>query len=125
MSIYREFVLSSGLSIKAGRDAVTNDSLVEESNPNDILLHTLDPGSPFVNVGESPGKMEIKEAAIFCALKSQAWRDTKKDIGVNWFHKKNTTKDKRDKAGTWHTKHQEKIIVKKGDILKLEKELAA
>ena len=116
---YRKFILETGKEIFAGRDAITNDSLVSEAKPKDTLLHTLSPGSPFVNIGESPTKQELKQAAIFCASKSQAWRDTKKDITVNWFYKKDTTKDKKDKAGTWNTKHVGKIIVKKSEILNL------
>jgi predicted ribosome quality control (RQC) complex YloA/Tae2 family protein len=116
---YRKFILDTGKEIIAGRNAITNDSLVFESNPKDILLHTLAPGSPFVNVGEDPKKSEIKQAAIFCASKSQEWRDTKKDIVVNWFYKKNTTKNKKDKAGLWHTKHEGKIIAKKSEVTKL------
>lgn len=116
---YRKYILSTGKEIAAGRDATTNDSLVDESSPNDILLHTFAPGSPFVNVKENPTKPELKEAAIFCASKSQEWRDTKRDIVVNWFYKKNTTKGPKDKSGLWRTKHEGKIIAKKSEIMKL------
>ena len=119
MANYRKFTLETGKEILAGRDAITNDSLVSEANPKDILLHTLAPGSPFVNIKEEPTRQELKQAAIFCASKSQEWRDTKKDIVVNWFYKKNTTKNKKDKAGLWHTKHEGKIIAKKSEVTKL------
>ena len=119
MANFRMCTLSTGKEIQAGRDAVTNDELVSQANPKDILLHTLAPGSPFVNVGEESTKAELKEAAIFCASKSQVWRDTKKDVVVNWFYKKDTTKGSKDKAGLWHTKHEGKIIAKKSEILKL------
>jgi predicted ribosome quality control (RQC) complex YloA/Tae2 family protein len=119
MATYRKFTLETGKEITAGKDATTNDSLVQEANPKDILLHTLAPGSPFVNVGESPTKTELKQAAIFCASKSQEWRNTKKDIVVNWFYKKDTTKDKKAKQGSWNTKHQGKLIAKKSEILNL------
>lgn len=119
ISNFREYTLSTGKEIQAGKDATTNDSLVSEANPKDVLLHTLVPGSPFVNVGEDPSKLELKESAAFCASKSQAWRDTKKDVVVNWFYKKDTTKDKKSKSGTWNTKHQGKIVVKKNEILNL------
>ena len=116
---FRKFILSTGKEISAGKDAVSNDELVVQSKPKDVLLHTRAPGSPFVNVGENPGKGELKEAAIFCASKSQIWRDVKKDVVVNWFYKKDTTKGKKDKSGLWHTKHEGKIAVKKGEIRKL------
>jgi predicted ribosome quality control (RQC) complex YloA/Tae2 family protein len=119
MTNYRKFTLDTGKEIYAGKDAETNDSLVADANPKDILLHTLAPGSPFVNIGEGSTKPELKQAAIFCAAKSQEWRDTKRNIVVNWFYKKDTTKDKKAKTGSWSTKHQGKIIAKKSDILNL------
>ena len=119
MANMRKYILSTGKEISTGRDAESNDELVSQSNPKDVLLHTLAPGSPFVNVGEDPTKSELKESAIFCASKSQIWRDTKKDVAVNWFYKKDTKKGPKDKAGLWHTKHEGKIVVKKSEILKL------
>ncbi|MAG39789.1 hypothetical protein CMI41_02375 [Candidatus Pacearchaeota archaeon] len=116
---FRKFTLDTGKDILAGKDANSNDGLVAQSKPKDVLLHTLAPGSPFVNVGENPEKGELKEAAIFCASKSQAWRDVKKDVVVNWFYKKDTTKGKKDKPGLWHTKHEGKIVVKKDEIIRL------
>jgi predicted ribosome quality control (RQC) complex YloA/Tae2 family protein len=110
MTNFRKHTLSTGKEIYAGKDENTNDELVYQSKPMEILLHTVEPGSPFVNIGENPSKTEMKEAAIFCASRSQHWRDTRKDIPVNWFYKKNTTKNKKDKAGSWHTKQEGKII---------------
>lgn len=120
---FREFVTSSGLHIFGGRDASNNDELVWQSNPKDILLHTLAPGSPFTNLGENPTKPEIKEAAIFTAKYSQDWRDNKHDVIVNQFQRSDMNKEKKAKAGSWSVKHQETIKVKKADILKLEKEI--
>ncbi len=117
MASFRKYILSTGKEVLAGRDATGNDELVSGSNPKDVLLHTLAAGSPFVNVGEDPLKNELKEAAVFCAQKSQAWRDGKKDVVVNWFYKKDTTKGPKDKAGLWHTKHEGKIVVKKSEIM--------
>ena len=68
---FRTYVLSSGLSVIGGKNAENNDELVWQAGPNDILLHTQSPGSPFVNVGELPSKAEINEAAIFTAKYSQ------------------------------------------------------
>jgi len=123
MTKFREFVTSSGLKIFGGKNAESNDKLVYEAKPNDILLHTSEPGSPFVNIGESPSKTDIKEATIFCAKYSQNWRDKKTDVIVNIFLKKDTKKDKKMKTGTWSISKQDKIKVKKADILKFEKEL--
>jgi predicted ribosome quality control (RQC) complex YloA/Tae2 family protein len=117
---FREYVLSSGRVVFGGRTAENNDELVEIARPTETLLHTAEPGSPFVNVVESPSKDEIKEAAIFCAKYSQAWRDNKQDVIVNKFLKSDMNKSPKMKAGTWSVKKQETVKVKKGDILKFE-----
>ena len=120
---FRVFELSSGKMIYGGKNAENNDELVWQANPNDVLLHTSAPGSPFVNVGETPTKQEINEAAIFCAKFSQDWRDNKKDIVINKFFKKDTNKEKKPKAGSWTVSKEQKLKVKKADILRLEKKL--
>ena len=120
---FREFVTSSGLKVFGGKDSENNDELVWEAGSKDILLHTEIPGSPFVNLGEIPSKGDIKEAAIFCAKYSQAWRDSKRDIAVNKFLRSDMNKEKKMKSGTWGVSKEEKLKVKKADILKFEKEL--
>lgn len=122
---FREIIISSGLQIFGGKDAASNDELVYGSSQNDILLHTYAPGSPFVNVGKTPSKKDIKEAAIFCAKYSQDWRDGKKDIVVNKFLRSDMSKSKNMETGSWNVKRQEKIIVKKAEILKFERELTS
>jgi predicted ribosome quality control (RQC) complex YloA/Tae2 family protein len=120
---FREFITSSGLKIFGGRDAENNDDLVWSAKPNDVLLHTSAPGSPFVNVGDSAAKKDIKEAAVFCAKYSQDWRDSKRDVVVNIFLKKDTSKGRKMKAGSWSVRKQERVKVKKSDILKFEEVL--
>ena len=120
---FRETVTSSGRRVLGGKDAETNDELINNSNPKETILHTSAPGSPFVNVGENPSKQDIKEAAIFCAKYSQDWRDTKQDVIVNKFQRSDMNKSTKMKAGSWEVKNQEKIKVKKTDIRKFEKEL--
>lgn len=114
---------SSGREIFGGRDAENNDELVSAALPNDVLLHTLAPGSPFVNVGEGASKSDLKEAAVFTAKYSQDWRDSKRDVVVNVFVRKDMNKDKRMKAGTWEVRKQERVKVKKGDIFRFEAEI--
>ncbi len=115
---FREFVTSSGLSVFGGRSAENNDELVFSASPKSVLLHTAEPGSPFVNVGESPSKKDINESAVFCARYSQDWRDSKRDVVVNKFFKSDMNKSPKMKIGTWNVQKQEKIKVKKADILK-------
>jgi predicted ribosome quality control (RQC) complex YloA/Tae2 family protein len=123
MTNFREYTTESGLKILAGKNASSNDKLIQEATPKDIILHTSAPGSPFVNTGESPSKKDINEAIIFCAKYSQDWRDSKRDIIVNKFIRNDMDKSPKMKAGTWSVKKQEKLKVKKADILKFEEEL--
>ena len=120
---FREFVLSSGRKIRGGRDSFSNDELVRLSGREDVLVHTEMPGSPFVNLGECPNKTEIYEGAIFCAKFSQAWRDTKKDLIVNVFLRRDMKKNTRMKEGEWMVVMQNKVLVKKMDVLKMENRL--
>jgi len=121
---FRKFVLSSGKEIFAGRDSEQNDLLVENSKRNDVLLHTAQPGSPFVNLGEKPEKEEISEGTVFCALKSQDFRDNQGNVKVNVFSKEDCFKDKDMKSGTWSVKkYSDTIKVNKIDILRLQHEI--
>ena len=120
---FREYILSSGLKVFGGRDAENNDELVRAANPKDVLLHTAEPGSPFVNVGEKPSKADLKEAVVFCAKYSQDWRNSKKDVIVNKFMRSDMDKSPKMKVGSWSVKKQERIKVKKADILKFEERI--
>ena len=120
---FREHVTNSGLRVLGGKSSETNDDLVNQANPKEVLLHTDAPGSPFVNVGENPSKNDLSEAAVFCAKYSQDWRNSKKDVVVNKFMRSDMNKEVKMKSGTWGVKKQEKIKVKKADILRLEKEI--
>ncbi len=120
---FRKFTTNSGLNVVGGKDAESNDRLVWDASPNDFLLHTDAPGSPFVNIGESPSKKDIDDSAIFCAKYSKCWRDSKRDIIVNKFLRHDMKKSKMMKAGSWEVKHQDIIRVKRADILKFEEVL--
>ena len=115
----REFVTTSGLRVFGGKNAESNDELVNRAGRNDVMLHTNAPGSPFVNVGEKPSKKEIKEAAVFCARYSQDWRDSKKDVVVNKFLRSDMKKGIFAKAGSWKIGKSERVVVKKSEVLKL------
>ena len=90
-----------------------------------MILHTSAPGSPFVNIkseGDKISKKDIKEAAVFCAVYSQAWKKakTKKDIEVHCFLGKDIFKIKGMKTGTFGVKKHKIIKVEKEDIKKFE-----
>jgi len=119
---FREVILDSGKQVFLGKNAENNDKLVREANEKDVLLHTKKPGSPFCNLGEKPTKKEIKQGAVFCALKSQDWRDNKNNVVVHVFKKSDVYKRKGMKIGTWGVRKKiEEIKVKKSEILKLDK----
>lgn len=121
---FREYKLSNGRVVLGGKSAEQNDLLVRSAKKKDLLLHTSEPGSPFLNLGENPSKEEIKEAAIFCALKSRTWRDGKRDVIVHSFYRVDCSKGLISKDGSWHVrKIKDNINVKKTEIIKLEKEL--
>jgi predicted ribosome quality control (RQC) complex YloA/Tae2 family protein len=114
---FREFVTSSGTAVFGGKNSGQNDELVGSSKRADVLLHTVRPGSPFVNVGKNPSTDDVKEAAVFCARYSQAWRDSHKDVNVQKFLKADVEKNFKMKEGTWGVRKVLKnIVVKKEDI---------
>ena len=121
MTNFRKFETSSGKQVLAGRDAETNEKLIQQAGGDEIVLHTAKPGSPFVNIKGKATKQDIKEAAIFCAKYSQAWKKAKikRDIEVHVFSGKDIYKIKGMKMGTFGVKKHKKIIVKKEEIEKL------
>jgi predicted ribosome quality control (RQC) complex YloA/Tae2 family protein len=118
----REITLSTGTKILLGKNAEGNDELVNnfKGKPNKIL-HTVLPGSPFcIILNENSAEEEIKEAAIYCASKSQDWRDNKKDVEMHVFTGKDVKKPIFAKTGTWKlTKKPEVIKVKKAEIKRI------
>jgi len=119
---FREFLTSSKKLVLAGRSAEQNEELLKTClDKENIVLHTEAPGSPFCIIKEKEAevsKQEIKEAAVFCAKYSQAWKKprTKKDVSVHYFLGKDVFKTKGMKLGTFGVKKFKKIIVKKEDI---------
>ena len=118
---FREFETSAGATLILGKDSESNDELVAEyEGKENIILHTVKPGSPFCVIGDlKPKVKDIKEAAIVCASKSRDWRDNKTDVKVSIFDGKNVSKNKKMKEGTWVVKKRKRtILVKKKEIEK-------
>jgi len=113
---FREWFTSSGAYVVAGRNSKNNEELISQVSPEETVLHTALPGSPFVNIKGKAKKEDIRDAAIFCAKYSQAWRDTKTDVKVHFFLGKDIHKDKLMKEGTFGVKKFSEITVKKKDI---------
>jgi len=120
---YRKIKLKTGTEILLGKDAESNDKLMNEfKGKENVILHTVAPGSPFCVIEKlNPSKEEVGEAALFCAAKSQDWGDYKNDVRVHVFTGKDVKKPLFAKKGTWKIEGKAKVmIVKKKDILKIK-----
>lgn len=114
---FREFKTSSGKLVLAGKNEKNNEELVAQVEPEEYVFHTEKPGSPFVNIKDkNPSKEDIRESAIFCAAKSQDWRDKKSNVKVNWFKGKDILKRKEMETGTFGVKNKKNILIKKQEI---------
>ena len=115
---FREIKLKTGTKILLGKDAESNDELVEKfKGKENIILHTVAPGSPFCVISElNPSKEIVSLSGAYCAKFSQDWRDHKSDVRIHQFTGKEVRKPFfRKKKGTWK-------ITKKPKILKIKKE---
>ncbi len=119
---FRKLETSSGKLMLAGKNAASNEELVEQVGKEELVLHTAAPGSPFVNIKlknkEEISKQDIKEAAIFCVKYSQAWKKPKikKNIEVHVFLGKDIYKTKDMSLGTFGVKKHKSVILKKGEL---------
>lgn len=115
---FREFITGSGKKVLCGKDAEQNEELVKQFIGKDNrIFHTAKPGSPFCVIEKlKHGKKDEKETAIFCASKSQDWRDNKGDVEVNIFRGEDVYKTKNMKTGMFGVKKFRTIIVTKKEI---------
>ncbi|MEM4271904.1 MAG: NFACT RNA binding domain-containing protein [Candidatus Pacearchaeota archaeon] len=117
---FREFKTSSGKLVIAGKSAETNEDVIKLAEPNEIVLHTKSPGSPFCVIKGKAGKKDIKEAAIFCAKYSRHWKKTRADTEIHYFLGKDIYKEKEMKIGTFGVKKAKKLTAKAKDIESFE-----
>lgn len=117
---FREFKTSSGNLALAGKNAESNEELIKQVGKDEFVFHTALPGSPFVNLKNETGKKiaekDKRESAIFCASKSQDWRDNKKDVVVHVFLGKDIHKESRMKLGTFGVKKYKAMKIRKEEI---------
>jgi predicted ribosome quality control (RQC) complex YloA/Tae2 family protein len=115
---FREFTTSSGKKVLGGKDAEQNEELVNQFlGKENLLFHTEKPGSSFCIILDlKPTKKDLKEVAIFCASKSQDWRDNKQDVNIHIFSGKEVYKWKRMPAGTFGVKKFQLLKIKKKEI---------
>jgi len=106
---FRWFFTSSGLLVIGGKSAEQNEAVIKQAKPDDIVMHTDDPGSPFCvlidDIEET--QQDIEEAAIFCASLSQSWKKKQKQIKVGVFRREQMNKTKSMKKGTFGVKGRE------------------
>ncbi len=120
---FREFETSSGKKVICGKDAQGNEELVKQFlGKENIIFHTEKSGSPFCVIAETPkiSKKDEKEAAAFCASKSQDWRDNKNDVIVHSFTGKEVYKRKGMKTGMFGVRKFTTIKIKNKEIEKLK-----
>jgi len=120
---FREFVTSSEKKVLCGRDAESNELLVKQFiGKGNKIFHTEKPGSPFCVIAKALNlsKKDEKEAAIFCASKSQDWRDNKNDVVMHAFTGKDVYKKRGMKTGMFGIRKFKEIRVKKKEIEKLK-----
>lgn len=118
---FRKHISTNGTIFLAGKSAENNEELVSQVESNEDVLHTVAPGSPFVNIKEKTISGDLDEAAIFCARYSKDWRDNKKDVLVHVFKGKDIYKESAMAVGTFGVKKIAKVIkVKSGDIERFE-----
>ena len=115
---FRELKTKSGIKLLLGRDASSNEELVERfKGKENTILHTASPGSPFCIIENlKPKRKEIKEGATACAKYSQDWRDNKNNVKVHAFTGKEVYKRKGMKLGTFGVRKKKIIRVRKRDI---------
>ena len=116
---FRHFNTSAGKLVLCGKSAEQNEEVVKFALADEYVLHTAKPGSPFCVIKGKAAAEDIKETAVFCASKSQAWRDSKSDVLVHYFKGKDIFKESGMKIGTFGVKKFKAIKVKKGDIKRL------
>jgi len=115
---FRKFITSTGKLVIAGKNAGQNEEIVPLAEPNESVLHTMLPGSPFCIIKGKAAAKDIKETAVFCAKFSKAWKLAHKDVEVHVFKRKDIFKEKFMKPGTFGVKNHKKIIAKKSAIEK-------
>jgi predicted ribosome quality control (RQC) complex YloA/Tae2 family protein len=93
---FRWFISSDGFLVVAGKDAVSNEVLVKKyAGANDPVFHAEVAGAPFVVVkteGKTATEQALREAGVFAAAFSRAWREGAGSADVYWVKPSQLTK---------------------------------
>ncbi|MDD5193541.1 MAG: NFACT RNA binding domain-containing protein [Candidatus Nanoarchaeia archaeon] len=116
---YRWFYTSGGILAVGGKSDEQNEAVIHNFlRPEYAILHTTEPGSPFIILlSKDPSKKDIEEAGIFCACFSKQWKDGKKEISVDIFKGSQIYKSKLMKTGTFGVKGDKKTIKVKPELV--------
>jgi hypothetical protein len=115
---YRWFFTSGKSLVVGGKSDEQNEITIKYFlKPEYTILHTTEPGSPFMIIqNEDPSKEEIKEAAIFCGCFSKAWKKSKK-ISIDIFKGNQIYKIKSMKTGTFGVKGKKEMMNIKPELI--------
>lgn len=131
----RTHISKQGTLFLAGRTDATNEILMSQIRPKELIFHTEMAGSPFVNIKGDPKEGDVEEAAIMCARYSRDYKKHGGSTKVHYFLGKDTHKSKSMKTGTFGVRSVKNILVsvedienftakpaKKGNLMEFEKE---
>lgn len=113
---FRKIITKNGLVVLAGKDENSNEELIKQVSPDELVFHTAAAGSPFANVKGKADNEDIKEAAIFCAKYSRDWKKNHRDVEVHKFRGRDIFKKPGMKAGTFGVRKFDTIKIKRGEI---------
>lgn len=113
---FRTHLSKQGTLFLAGRTDENNEKLISQVRADELVFHTKQAGSPFVNIKGIPKIGDIKEAAILCARYSRDWKKNKTDVIVHYFKGNNVKKEVSMKLGTFGVKNFKKIKIRKEEI---------
>ena len=86
----RHFRLENGTKIIVGRNKKENNVLQRFFDKNDVLIETINTGSPIVLLKKSKNKKDIMKAASLCARYSDIKKDEKAKIKIKYYNKQET-----------------------------------
>lgn len=101
---FRTFRTSQNLLVLAGKNSEQNEQVIKQAKKGELILHTHAPGSPFCVIkapAQKTSAASLKEAAIFCAAFSKAFKQGSKSIEVHVFRKEDVYKIKAMPQGTF------------------------
>lgn len=136
---YKWFYTKSEKLVVGGKNAESNDSLLNELNSTKkdyILMHTKAPGSPFCAIISPIDEVtlsDIQECAVFTGCFSKAWKMGLKKTVVDMFHLSQVKKNSEMKSGSWavagkiqtHTVELELVLIMQKKIIRAVPKITA